>query len=345
MATSINLGYCLWLDGATYNGLLGRTYHVASTFYSTGASALQVMSGVVPSSGQLTVTPGSGLAVTVATGACVVANSSGSTYGGYLMTNMSSGSLTVATADTTNPRIDIVCVTVSDMGTSASAAVIQIITGTPAATPAAPSPPGNSLVLANITVPANATSLTSANIVTQARLTVAAGGVLPVAAGSAPSGYTGAYIHDTGTGALRHNSASGVVAAHVLPFAPVMTSVTANISVSTSNVTVASLTFTTDGVTDFSYVMSSPGVGDNPDYYTYTLTVDGSQVYATIVEVVAGNEASQFFTTYYTSGSLSTTPSAGTHTLTWQAKADTGGGVLYASASAPIQLRAMPVSL
>ena len=200
MATSIDLGYVLWLDGATYNGLLGRTYHVASTFYSTGTSALQVMSGVMPSSGQLAVTPGSGLAVTVATGACVVANSSGSTYGGYLMTNMSSGSLTVATADTTNPRIDIVCVTVSDLGTSASDAFIQIITGTPAASPTAPAAPANSLVLVNITVPANATSLTAANITTRASLTVAAEGVLPVAAGSAPTGYTGAYIHDTCTG-------------------------------------------------------------------------------------------------------------------------------------------------
>ena len=42
------------------------------------------------------------------------------------------------------------------------------------------------------------------------------------------------------------------MASHVLPFPPVMTSVTSNVSVGRSNVTAATLTFTTDGFTDSS---------------------------------------------------------------------------------------------
>jgi len=164
--------------------------------------------------------------------------------------------------------------------------------------------------------------------------------VLPVAAGSAPTGYTGAYIHDTATGVLKQNTGAGVAQAHVLPFTPVMTSITNSVNVNRGTVTVASLSFAADGLTDFAYSLSLPAWNGNPSYYYITLNVDGSQVWA------GGSDGDDpLFNTYFTSGGLSTTPGAGTHTLAVTASADANGGQIVASSSQPIQLRAAPVSL
>jgi hypothetical protein len=340
MATSINLGYSLYLDGSTITGLLGRQNHVAASFYNTGSGGLQVRSGVLPGAGQMKVTPGSGLQVIVASGAVVVANSSGSTFGGYLFSMMSSGTLTVATADPTNPRVDLICATVSDVGTSSSFAEVQIITGTPAPSPTTPAVPANSLALAAVLVPANASSILAGNINTAAALTVAAGGVLPSPASSAPAGYNGAYLHDLTSGSLKHNSATGVVQAHVLPFSPQVVAVTSNVSVpqTPSQVTVSSISFTSDGATDWEFAFSAPDLTNNTVTIEVALFLDSTQLYAF-------NTLSGFFQIMYTQAGLSTTPSAGSHTLSLISTGVTGTNSIIASPTAPIQLRAAPVPL
>jgi hypothetical protein len=145
----------------------------------------QAVSSVVPNTGGIvqagdlavtqTGTPSMGVVVGVGRAwvpGTNVANFSGTTYSSqaqYFALNDAPVTLTIASADPTNPRIDIVCLTVNDSNYSGStnSAVLQVITGTPAASPAAPAAPANSMVLANVSVAANATSVVNANITQQ----------------------------------------------------------------------------------------------------------------------------------------------------------------------------------
>lgn len=98
---------------------------------------------------------------------------------------------TFVAADVTNPRIDRVVLTVRDTaldGSGASDSALRVIAGTPTAgaTTAnlngAAAVPANSILLANVLVPANATTVITANIAdVRALAKVAAGNVLPAA--------------------------------------------------------------------------------------------------------------------------------------------------------------------
>lgn len=86
--------------------------------------------------------------------------------GVYYCFNNSLVNVTIAAADPTNPRIDLVVVSDPDAQYSGSSntPVLQVITGTPAPSPAAPTCPASSIVLAQVAVAANATSIGSGNI-------------------------------------------------------------------------------------------------------------------------------------------------------------------------------------
>lgn len=95
------------------------------------------------------------------------------TQANYAVLNDASVTLTIATADPTNPRIDTVYVAVQDAYYSGSnnQAVLGVVTGTPAASPVASAAPSNSLILGYVAVAANATSIVAGNL-TQAANTV-----------------------------------------------------------------------------------------------------------------------------------------------------------------------------
>lgn len=71
-----------------------------------------------------------------------------------------------AAANATNPRIDLVVATVQDAGYSGATNnwVTQVVTGTAAGSPSAPAIPASSMVLAEVAIAANATSVVNANI-------------------------------------------------------------------------------------------------------------------------------------------------------------------------------------
>src|ERR1700689_2818512 len=100
MASSITIGYALWMDGSTFNAQLGRQAHIAASWLNSQSA--QVYSGVMPTGGSLAVAAGSGMQVVVSSGYCVIASSSGSTYGGYLCAAMQATSLSVAASDPVN---------------------------------------------------------------------------------------------------------------------------------------------------------------------------------------------------------------------------------------------------
>lgn len=106
------------------------------------------------------------MSVDVAAGAAYVKGSITATQGYYKAVSDASVNVAVSAADATNPRIDIVCLTVRDAQYAGANndIILQVVAGTPAGTPVAPSAPANSYVLAQISVAALATSITNGNI-------------------------------------------------------------------------------------------------------------------------------------------------------------------------------------
>ena len=116
---------------------------------------------------ELKVTPGSGMAVKVGTGAAFV-------QGRMLEVYDQAETLPIATADATNPRMDRVVVRV-DLSTAQRRAYLAVKTGTPAATPVAPLLQQDSTIwemsLAQVRVPAGATGVVAGNITDEREFT------------------------------------------------------------------------------------------------------------------------------------------------------------------------------
>jgi len=106
------------------------------------------------------------MTVSVAAGWAYVAGSTTATQGMYGVYNDAATTLTVTSNASGNPRIDLVCVTVRDSGYSGANndVILQVIAGTPAASPVAPTLPASSLSLATIAVANAASSILNANI-------------------------------------------------------------------------------------------------------------------------------------------------------------------------------------
>jgi hypothetical protein len=115
-------------------------------------------------------TPAMNVNIASGWGAIVSSTSGAGVYVGY---NDATVNISVTAADTTNPRIDLVVMTVNDAAYSGTLnnVTFTVVAGTPAASPTAPSTPSNSIVLAQLAVAANATTITNTNI-TDMRLPV-----------------------------------------------------------------------------------------------------------------------------------------------------------------------------
>ena len=131
------------------------------------AQALWATTGIIGSS-SLAVTQNSpaGMSVRVASGWAAIVGTTTSNMGVYTIFNDATDTLTITTADPTNPRIDLVCATVRDAFYSGANndVIFQVIAGTPAGSPVAPSLPANSISLATIAVGAAVTQINTANI-------------------------------------------------------------------------------------------------------------------------------------------------------------------------------------
>jgi hypothetical protein len=105
----------------------------------------------------LQATPGNGLAVSVAAGSAWI--------NGYRYENTDDLNLPLTTANGSNPRIDRIVVRLSQVSRSIQLAIVD---GTPAATPAAPALTRTSdvyeLGIADVLIPAAATSIATNNI-------------------------------------------------------------------------------------------------------------------------------------------------------------------------------------
>lgn len=106
------------------------------------------------------------MSVSIAAGWAAILGTSTGTQGVYTVYNDAAVTGTITAADPTNPRIDRVCLTVSDSAYSGSVntVAVNVVAGTPAGSPSAPATPANSISLATVAVAAGATTIVNANI-------------------------------------------------------------------------------------------------------------------------------------------------------------------------------------
>ena len=106
------------------------------------------------------------MSVNIAVGWAAIVGTSTTTQGTYVSYNDAVVNAAIATASATNSRIDLVCLTVNDAYYSGSTnnIVVNVVTGTAAASPVAPATPANSIALAQVLVGTSVTSILNANI-------------------------------------------------------------------------------------------------------------------------------------------------------------------------------------
>jgi hypothetical protein len=145
------------------------------------------------------------MTVNVASGVVFVPGTEVAAQGVYFCENDATVNLSIATAPGTGlNRIDLVVARVQDSfysgGTNAWS--LFVVTGTAAASPSAPTPPSNAVILAQIFVGANVTSITTGNITDTRYPYAAALGGISVARSTArpanPSQYETIIETDTG---------------------------------------------------------------------------------------------------------------------------------------------------
>jgi hypothetical protein len=137
------------------------------------AQALWATTGIIGTS-SLAVTQNSpaGMSVRIASGWAAIVGTTTTNMGVYTVFNDATTVATITAADFTNPRIDLVCVTVRDAFYSGANndVIFNVVAGTPAGSPVAPATPANSIALATVAVAANASTITTSDI-TDVRVT------------------------------------------------------------------------------------------------------------------------------------------------------------------------------
>jgi len=121
---------------------------------------------IAPSSLAVTQNGTPDMSVNIAAGWCAIVGTYQANMGVYNAYNDATVNATITTADPTNPRIDLVCLTVTDSfytGVSDTVSV-NVVAGTPAGSPVVPATPVNSIALAEVAVGAGVTSILTANI-------------------------------------------------------------------------------------------------------------------------------------------------------------------------------------
>lgn len=160
--------------------------------------ALWKTTGIIGTSSMaVTANSPAGMSVRVASGWAAIVGTTQANMGTYVAYNDATVTLTITTANPTNPRIDLVCATINDSYYSGATdnVVFQVIAGTPAGSPVAPATPANSIALATVAVAA-ATTIINTGDITDQRVEVTTN--VPVA-GDITAVYPGAGLAGGGT--------------------------------------------------------------------------------------------------------------------------------------------------
>lgn len=150
-----------WLQNGSHPAENDRLTNQA-VFNTTGVIGLTA----VAASLQVTQSGTPGMSVSIASGYAAIVGTTQSNMGVYTAFNDAAATATITTANPSNPRIDRVCLTVSDAYYTGAlnTVAINVVAGTAAASPSAPATPANSISLATIAVGTGVTSILNANI-------------------------------------------------------------------------------------------------------------------------------------------------------------------------------------
>lgn len=112
---------------------------------------------------------GANMTLDIAAGVAALTGDDAAGQGRYLIRDDAADTeaVTITTAHSTNPRIDLVGIQLNDPSEGGAAgrnAVFAVVTGTAASSPSAPAVPDSFLTLASVLVPAGATSIEDADI-------------------------------------------------------------------------------------------------------------------------------------------------------------------------------------
>lgn len=254
--TALSMRNDVWMDGIQVNGQdlrLEQTGAFLTGASPSGSTGIAARPGVRYGTGDpLKISASSGMTLSVNAGIAWVQGSAAANSGMYTGCLDTAGTVTLATSDPTNPRIDNIIVQVIDNGDGTSTTKVTPQTGTPAASPSAPTLPANSLLLAQVAVAASASSIVAGNITDKRVWTVSTGGILPMAnVTGGISGMAGLYADDLSTGRLKRSDGSGNARApKTVAFAPIYSSTSSPTITGGNTSTVASITQTVDGVTE-----------------------------------------------------------------------------------------------
>jgi hypothetical protein len=156
--------------------------------------ALWATTGIIsPTSLAVTQNSPVGMSVIIAGGWAAIVGTTQANMGTYVGYNDAPTVVAITTANPTNPRIDLVCMTVQDAYYTGALnnVIFQVVAGTPASSPVVPSVPANSIALAEVAVAAGALSITTGDI-TDRRVLVTTnlpvGDISAVTAGTGLSG-------------------------------------------------------------------------------------------------------------------------------------------------------------
>src|SRR3954464_435191 len=166
--TSTPMRNFAWGDGLALNGQGLRLQQGSALLTGaspSGSTGIAARPGVRYGTGDpLKIATSSGMTLAVNAGIAWVQGSASATAGMYTCCLDTASTVILATSDPTNPRIDNIIAQVTDHGDGPSTAVVTPQTGTPAASPVAPTLPANSLLLATVAVAASTSSIVAGNI-------------------------------------------------------------------------------------------------------------------------------------------------------------------------------------
>lgn len=176
-----------WLQGGSYSAEIDR-------FVSTGllvpASALGARGGVRHYDGndfKVTATSPATMQVNINAGMAWVPGKLAVTQGAYAVVNDATLTLAVPAPDPSRARIDLVILEVLDQVYSGTLNIgqLRVVTGTPSSLPVVPTVAGNYIVLAQLSVAANASSISGTAITDLRSFAAALGSPTPVISAAA----------------------------------------------------------------------------------------------------------------------------------------------------------------
>lgn len=171
-----------WLQTGAYTAEHDRFVPTALLNPSAGLTGRGGVRLVAGTEFQVTAATPPAMTVAIASGMAFVQGGIGAVQGVYTVVNDSTYQVSVLAANTSNPRIDLVVLEVLDQAYSGTSnlAQVRVLAGTPSATPVRPTPTGSFITLAQVLVPAGATSITNSNITDVRPFATALGAPVPV---------------------------------------------------------------------------------------------------------------------------------------------------------------------